>query len=540
MHEITEVTLENEMDLILAHKQSMRLAELIGLQLAAQTSFATSVSEVCRTAIGHNNAATLSIYVSDKNDKVKYITAVLHDSRKTLHTEKEEGYKYARRLVADITVQADEWGTKSTISYRLPAHTRIDDILIEKWRINLNTDPALSPYEEIKRKNRQLQEMAEQLRESERRYKSLTDSLPLMIFSARPDGQITFSNHWLLDYIGNTLEEVNFSVWKDILHPEDLQIVSNLLDDKYAHGDTFIPLEVRIREKRSGDYRWHTGAFIAMQDEDGSVTSWNSFMVDIEARKQMEQALKDNKDLKEAQGRLEEKVKELNESNMQLAQFAYIASHDLQEPLRKISFYSDMLSKRFADNMPAEALPFFQSLISATERMRELIHDVLTYSTVEKTLFVKADLNEILKTTLDDLEIAINKKNALITIAFLPVIDCIPIQIRQVFDNLISNALKFQQPDVQPQIHISADVADGILTMSFRDNGIGFEEKYMHRMFDLFQKLHSGEKYKGTGIGLALCRKILDIHRGTINAISKPGEGATFIISLPITQADQL
>lgn len=538
MHEITKITLDNEMDLILAHKQSMRFAELVGMQLAAQTSFATAVSEVCRTAIGRNNTATLSISVSDKSEKTKYIRAVLYDSRKITGTEKEDAYRYARRLVQEISVNLTEQGTETTIAYRLPVHTRVDDILIEKWRINLNTDPALSPYEEIKRKNRQLQELAEQLRESEQRYKSLTDSLPLMIFSAKGDGQVTFGNHWLLDYTGNTMDQINMSLWKDIVHPDDLSIVFDSLDEKYAHGDTFIPLELRIKEKRSGEYRWHTGAFIAMQNEAGGVTSWNAFMVDIEARKQMEQALKDNKELKETQGRLEEKIKELNDSNMQLAQFAYIASHDLQEPLRKISFYSDMLSKRFGSSMPPEAVPFFGNLISATERMKNLIHDVLTYSTVERALFVPTDLNNILKDTLDDLEITISEKNALIKVDNLPVIECIPTQIRQVFDNLISNALKFQQPGIQPQVVISATVCDGILTMSFSDNGIGFEEKYMHRMFDLFQKLHSGEKYKGTGIGLALCKKIMDIHKGSINASSHPGEGATFLISLPLKQID--
>jgi PAS domain S-box-containing protein len=536
MHEITRVILENEMDLILAHKQTMRLAELAGLSLAAQTTFATAVAEVCRCALTKDSTGSLSISVSDKRERIKNITADLHSDRKGWTVECEEGYKYAKRLVHNITSANTENGTHISVGYRLPQTIRIDDIVIEKWRINLNTDPALSPYEEIKRKNRQLQEMAERLRESEQQYKSLTDSLPIMIFTVNSDCFITFANQWVSDFTGYTISQINESQWTAIIHPDDMKGPCMEVRKKIKAGEHYIATELRFREPRTNTYRHHTGIFIAVFDADGSILHWNTFMVDIEARRQVEQALKDNKELKEAQDRLEEKVKELNESNLQLAQFAYIASHDLQEPLRKISFYSDMLSKRYAADIPADALPFFSGLISATERMKNLIHDVLTYSTVERALFQPVDLEEVMKNTLHDLDITLKEKNAQVEWSPLPVIDGIPVQLKQIFDNLVSNALKFADAGRTPHIQITNTVEDGILTINFKDNGIGFDKKYMHKMFDLFQKLHSGEKYKGTGIGLAICRKIIDIHGGTITAEGNPGKGAIFIISLPVRQ----
>lgn len=536
MNEITKVVLENEMDLILAHKQSMRFAELTGLSLPAQTTFATAVSEVCRSAIGNSYNAALTIGISDKKEKIKYITAVLSDNRMDYAVENEEGYKYARKLVHNIHVLHDDTGTTTNISYRLNPATRVDDLLLEKWRINLNTDPALSPYEEIKRKNRQLQEMAEKLRESEQQYKSLTDSLPIMIFSVNADCRVVFANSWLPHYTGYSIDQINESQWLNIIHPDDADGSCKELRAKIYNGEPYITAEIRFRQAVTGDYRWHTGVFIAMQDSNGHIRQWNTFMVDIEAQKQVEQALNDNQSLKEMQGKLEEKVRLLNQSNMQLAQFAYVASHDLQEPLRKIGFYSDMLQKRFGDIIPAEALPFFDNMINATERMKKLIHDVLTYSTVDHSIFFLADLDEIIKGSLQDLEIHIQEKNAKITVSSLPVIDGVPTQLRQLFDNLLSNALKFSKPGITPEISITHKIDGNILTVYCRDNGIGFDEKYMHKMFDLFQKLHSGDKYQGTGIGLAICKKIVDIHNGTISAESRQGDGSVFVVCLPLKQ----
>jgi PAS domain S-box-containing protein len=536
MNEITKVALENEMDLILAHKQSMRLAELTGLSLPAQTTFATAVSEVSRTAIGQGQRAYLTLYVSDKYDKQKYLTAVLTDNRAGYSEALDEGYKYAKRLVQQIKITTHGKENKTELCYRLLPNLRIDDTIIGKWRISLNTDPAVSPYEEIKRKNRQLVQLADRLKESEQQYVSLTDSLPMMIFSMDIGGVVTYSNQWLIAYTGQTLDQINSSRWKDILHPDDFEEIWHNWDTKIQQNPDMITMERRLREAKTGDYRWHTGSIIPIVDAEGSTTSWNVFMVDIDAQRTVETTLRHNAELKAIQEQLEEKVNLLHQSNQQLEQFAYIASHDLQEPLRKISFYSDFLKKKYGPMLPEEGSVFFDNLIGASERMKLLIQDVLTYSTVRKENFAPADLNRVVAEAIQDLEISISEKHATINVGKLPMIDGNKGQLKQLFENLISNALKFSAAGRPSVIDISAAVKDGCAELVFADNGIGFEDIYISKMFTLFQRLNARDKYSGTGIGLAICKKIVDAHGGAVSAMGKLGEGAVFTITLPLKQ----
>ena len=535
MNEIAYVILENEMDLILVHRLSMRLAELGGLSLAAQTTFATAVSEVSRSAAGKTGDSCLTLYVSDKREKFKYITAILKHNRIGQAEVSDDDLKYAKKLVQTIRSYSDEGGNKIELKFRLPNTVILDDATIEKWRASLNTNPAISPYEEIKRKNRQLTEMADRLRESELQYKMLTDSLPIMILSISNDGNIIYGNQWTYDYTGETLESINQSGWANIVHPED----SGVIKETWAHAGSkldVINFEHRINDSSNGEYRWHTGVAIAIKDENGANKYWNTFMVDIHAQKIIEKTLKDNKQLRDTQAELEDKVNLLNRSNEQLEQFAYITSHDLQEPLRKISFYSDYLSKKHSDSIPAEAKIFLENLIKASSRMRNLIQDVLAYSVVRKDVFTDVDLNELAQETVHDLEIGIRDKSAIVYFEPLPVIEGNKRQLKQLFENIVSNSLKFSRPDTHPVISISAEDRKEHILLSFKDNGIGFDEAYIDKMFDLFQRLHTKDKYSGTGIGLAICKKIVDLHKGSIEARSQPGEGASFTFTLPKKQ----
>lgn len=538
MNEIAKVGLENEMDLILAHKQTMRLAELTGLPLSAQTILATAVSEVARTALGIENEANLTLYVSDKRDKLKYLTAVLEDKRTGYSASNDEGYKYAKKLIHHINTAVNNGTNRIELHYRLPVGLRIDDFSVEKWRINLNSDPAISPYEEIKRKNRQLIEMAERLRESEQQYKLLTDSLPIMIFTMTNDGHLIYMNKWLQDYTGQTKEQINHSKWRNIVHPDDFDEIWRNWDANVGASHAKMTPERRLKNAVTGEYRWHTGVSIAIKKEDGTVKHWNSFMVDIHAQKMVEATLKDNRQLQEIRTELEEKVVLLNQSNQQLEQFAYITSHDLQEPLRKISFYSDYLSRKYEHHIPAEGLVFFNNLINSTARMKALIQDVLAYSTVRKDEFVLLDLNYIAREAVQDLEISIQEKNATITLGKLPFIQGNARQLKQLFENILSNSLKFSKTDQAPIVSISATETNEAVQLSFTDNGIGFEQKYINKLFDIFQRLHGREKYAGTGIGLAICKKIVNLHGGEITASSNPGNGATFVVILPKYQGN--
>ncbi len=256
----------------------------------------------------------------------------------------------------------------------------------------------------------------------------------------------------------------------------------------------------------------------------------------------------------------EEQVKKLNEqlldnihtlenANAELARFAYVASHDLQEPLRKIQTYGDLLNKKFSPQLTVDGQHYIGRMQKAAQRLQKLIKDVLTYSrlTDATAFFTKADINAIIKDILVDLELRIEEIGAKIYVDDLPKLFVNPGQISQLFQNLISNALKFARKDVTPEIRITYDIShkagdhavngQEYCNISVADNGIGFDETYMEQIFTLFKRLNDTNEYEGTGIGLAICKKIVEQHKGSISAKSKLNEGSTFIISLPINTA---
>jgi len=235
-------------------------------------------------------------------------------------------------------------------------------------------------------------------------------------------------------------------------------------------------------------------------------------------------------------------------SNNDLQQFASVASHDLQEPLRKIQIFSKLLKDGKASN-PEQAGKYLEKIIDSADRMKTLIIDVLNYSKLSATdnLYTLIDLNELLRELLEDFEMIVMEKNAFIDAGPLPLIDGNRGQIRQVFQNIISNALKFSKADENPVITIrskrlkeksfeSEEQADGpYCLISIQDNGIGFDEKYVTNIFTLFERLHSKNMYEGTGIGLAITNRIIEKHQGLVTAKSGPGIGAKFLIILPVT-----
>jgi PAS domain S-box-containing protein len=254
-------------------------------------------------------------------------------------------------------------------------------------------------------------------------------------------------------------------------------------------------------------------------------------------------------EIKNVQRSLELKVEELNNSNQDLEQFAYVASHDLQEPLRKIRAFGDRLQSKFNKDISEEGLDYIKRMQSASERMQTLIDDLLTYSRVTRTDegFVEVDLHEEIQKILEDLEYTIEKKNATIDLMVNHTISAIPGQIRQLLQNLLSNAIKFTQEGINPVVEIKSEILKGSLLdipeleqnkdycrISVQDNGIGFDQQYSDKIFELFQRLHTRNEYQGTGIGLAVCKKIVDKHNGLINVTSKQNHGTKFVIILPV------
>lgn len=267
---------------------------------------------------------------------------------------------------------------------------------------------------------------------------------------------------------------------------------------------------------------------------------------ELAARRRLEEELRIANDELERRvtqrtAQLEDTNTNLERSNRELQDFAYVASHDLQEPLRKIQAFGNLLEEEYGDKL-GEGRDYLKRMRGAAARMSALIEDILSFSrvTTKARGFTSVDLNKVAKEVLEDLETRIQDTDATVDISKLPVIDADAMQIRQLLQNLISNALKFHKPDVAPVLKISAtteislDNRKNYCRLVIEDNGVGFDEKYLDRIFAVFQRLHSRESYEGTGIGLAVCRKIVERHGGTITAESKPNAGATFIINLPV------
>lgn len=542
MHELVKVTLENEMDLILAHKRSMKLAEIAGLSLSAQTTFATAVSEVARNTIENGKSGCLILNV-DTSQRERYIVACLKDEQQQPITKKSrEGLEYAKRLVNKYNVNTTGSETSIELFYYIAPAFPIDIQKLDEWRGLFRNEPPISPYEELKRKNELLQELSEKIQKSEAQYKLLTNSLPLIIFSMDDEGQVLFANEWLLKFTGETIESLNQTRWKNVVHPDDSDSFSVLFQNDIRKGVTTIKTQSRLKHKSTDEYLWHQVSISPFQNEHGELQYWIGYIVDIHAQKIVAETQKDNIELKQTQAQLKENqhmlekyIEQLNRSNQELAQFAYAASHDLQEPVRKVLFYSDFLLNSYSDKLDKKGNDYLTNMQRAANRMRELIRDILSFSQVdsEKTQFKQIDLNAVANDALQDLEMVIEEKKAMINISKLPNVNGDARMLRQLFENIIGNSLKYSKPSVNPVIDIKPVLREDSIQISFTDNGIGFDNQYSPQIFTLFQRLNKRQDYAGTGIGLAICKKIMDLHHGKIWAEGQENKGATFFISFP-------
>jgi PAS domain S-box-containing protein len=282
------------------------------------------------------------------------------------------------------------------------------------------------------------------------------------------------------------------------------------------------------RPNPAGGTRWVSVTGEPVYDENGRFRGYRGVGSDITERKQAEAQLR------RAHDELAKKAEELQRSNAELEQFAYVASHDLQEPLRMVSSYTQLLAKRYKDQLPAEAQEFMHFTVDGAARMKQLIEDLLAYSRVgtKGKELVPVSLEAPLKRALTNLRAAIQESGASVSSDALPTVDADEVQLAQVFQNLIGNALKFRGKQV-PRIHVGALEEAGEWHISIADNGIGIEPQYFDRIFMLFQRLHAMGEYPGTGIGLAICKKVAERHGGRIWVTSTPGAGSTFHFTLP-------
>jgi PAS domain S-box-containing protein len=291
--------------------------------------------------------------------------------------------------------------------------------------------------------------------------------------------------------------------------------------------------EIRNRAK-DGSHYWVNTTIVPFMGEDGKPDRYVAVRYDIT-----------QKVLGEQQLRIQ--TQKLEVSNKELQDFASVAAHDLQEPLRKIQAFADRLRTKTATLLPAEGVDYLERIQSSAGRMQALINDLLSFSqiTTKAQPFALVDLNQVMTQVVSDLEIRIETSGGRVEWDSLPTVEADQVQMQQLFMNLVNNALKFHKPGVHPSVQIKSETMNvaGDFSSKYRisviDDGIGFDEKYLSRIFTIFQRLHGRQEFAGTGIGLAICRKIAERHGGSITATSTPNAGATFVVTLPVTRVSE-
>lgn len=360
--------------------------------------------------------------------------------------------------------------------------------------------------------------------------KSAIDEAAIVAITDK-DGVITYVNQKFCaiskysaeELIGNTHRIINSKY-----HPKEffIDMWKTITQGKIWEG------EIRNRAK-DGSFYWVNTTIVPFMDVNGQLEKYVAVRYEITARKLAEEKLKVYS-------------KKLESSNQELQDFASVAAHDLQEPLRKIQSFSDRLRAKAKDELKPESLDYVDRIQNSAQRMQVLINDLLSYSrvTTKAQPFLALNLNDVVAQVVSDLVVRLEQSGGKVEWQNLPTIDADAMQMHQLFQNLIGNALKFAKPNTVPLVKVSAQILDQsplgrpgpACQISIQDNGIGFEEKYLDRIFTIFQRLHGRHEYEGTGIGLAICRKIVDRHGGLITARSTPNEGATFLITLPLKQ----
>ncbi|MEJ7913774.1 MAG: ATP-binding protein, partial [Chitinophagaceae bacterium] len=378
------------------------------------------------------------------------------------------------------------------------------------------------------------------LQESETRFRTLADLVPQIIWTSKPDGFLDYYNKRWYDYTGFQ-EGFGDQSWIPILHPDDVEFCIATWHASVKTGKPY-HIEYRFKERTTGIYRWFLGKALPIRDTSGTITKWFGTCTDIHDQKTITENL---------EKLVAERTKDLERSNEDLQQFAHVASHDLKEPLRKIMTFSNRLKDECEGDLPEKAKNYIAKIEGASKRMNSMIDGVLLYSSVGsgEPAVEKSDLNETLRYVETDLEMVIQQKQAVIYKEDLPIIEGSPVLLHQLFYNLVNNALKFSKADIKPLIQIVSEKVKGqnipndglpnqeYLQISVKDNGIGFDQSQADKIFQTFSRLNSKDKYEGTGLGLALCKKIAERHGGTMRAEGKEGEGATFTIVLPVKKS---
>ncbi|MEO6729870.1 MAG: PAS domain S-box protein [Ferruginibacter sp.] len=391
------------------------------------------------------------------------------------------------------------------------------------------------------------QKLSDQLlRESEERFRLASDAAAAMIWLSGIDKSCNYFNKSWLHFTGNTFEQEKGSGWTLGIYPEDFDRWKNIYNSHFDARKEFY-MEYRLK-RHDGQYRWLSDSGVPRFSPEGIFEGFIGTCVDIHDQKMTKEELE--KLVDDRTQLLSDAINNLEASNHNLEEFAYVASHDLQEPLRKIQTFADRLEKKNDEGLTGETKLYLSKITKASMRMSRLIGDLLSYSRLQKTdqPVETIDLNEVIANVLIDFDLIIQDKKAAIKFSNLPAIKAAPTGMNQLFHNMISNALKFSKPATPPIIKIYAEnlpanikekhpslKKEQTYTMiTFEDNGIGFNDESADKIFNIFHRLNGVGEYEGTGIGLAICRKIVINHQGVIFAESQEDVGTSFRVILPV------
>lgn len=383
------------------------------------------------------------------------------------------------------------------------------------------------------------------LEESEKKFRTLADSMPQHIWTSDVNGNMNYHNKSVFDYSGLTSEQIKQNGWLQIVHPDDRDANVKEWANAINTGKYFL-FEHRFK-RYDGVYRWQLSRAIPQRDAQGNIQMWVGISTDIQDQKEFAYHLENL--VIERTKELELKNKELEKMNGELQSFAYVSSHDLQEPLRKIQTFANRIVEKESESLSENAQFYFSRIQDAARRMQQLINDLLTYSRTSTAdrKYERIHLLTLVKDVTQELHDDLEAKQGKIKTTELCEVRVIPFQFRQLLYNLFSNSLKFAKEDTPPVITVQSKIAQGseldkshlkpeqlYCHITIHDNGIGFQPKYAQKIFEVFQRLHGRSEYTGTGIGLAIVKKIVENHNGFISATGMHGEGATFDIYIPV------
>jgi PAS domain S-box-containing protein len=356
------------------------------------------------------------------------------------------------------------------------------------------------------------------LQESEKRFRHLADSMPQMVWTARPDGLLDYYNARWYQFTGFKHEgSGQLTDWEPLLHREDAKHCYEAWSSAVKSGEPY-HVECRLWDQGANRYCWHLGRALPVRDEVGHIVQWIGTCTDIDEQKRSEERLRN--------------------ANQALEQFAFAASHDLQEPLRNIVILTQLLKERHQSRLDEEASKFLEIIVEGAQRMGHLVSDLLEYTQTGGLAGERAttvDVEKVFQQVLQNLDGAVQASGGEVTHDALPSVKGSDVHLQQLLQNLVGNALKYCKETEPPRVHVSALRQGSHWVFAVQDNGLGIAPEYQDQVFGIFKRLHAkGGKYSGTGIGLAICQRIVQQYGGRLWVESELGHGSTFRFTIPV------